>query len=100
VRVLIAHSDARVRWRLREPLEHAGHEILETDSAAGALAACRRESPAVAVVQAALPAEDGRTELERLKGDPDAFGVAVVSCSRATSRSTPRWPRCAAARRT
>jgi len=78
VRVLIAHANARVRRRLREPLEQSGHQILETDSAAGAVAACRRESPAVAVIQAGLRAEDGRTALERLKGDPDAFGVAVV----------------------
>jgi diguanylate cyclase (GGDEF)-like protein len=78
VSVLIAHANARVRRRLSEILEQAGHPVLETDSAAGAVAACRRESPAVAVVQAALRGEDGRTALERLKGDPDAFGVAVV----------------------
>jgi two-component system cell cycle response regulator len=78
VRVLVAHASARVRRRLREPLEHAGHQILETDSAAGAVAACRRESPAVAVIHAGLRAEDGRTALERLKADPEAFGVAVV----------------------
>jgi two-component system, cell cycle response regulator len=78
VRVLVAHSQARVRRRLREPLEKAGHQILETDTAAGALAACRRESPEVAVVQAGLRAEDGRSALERLKGDTEAFGVAVV----------------------
>ena len=76
--VLIAHANARARRRLRDTLEHAGHPVLETDSAAGAVAACRRESPAVAVVQATLCGEDGRTALERLKGDPDAFGVAVV----------------------
>jgi diguanylate cyclase (GGDEF)-like protein len=78
VRVLIAHANARLRRRLREPLEQAGHQVLETETAAGAVAACRRESPAVAVVHAGLRAEDGRTVLERLKSDPDAFGVAVV----------------------
>jgi diguanylate cyclase (GGDEF)-like protein len=67
-----------VRRRLRAPLEDAGHQVLEASSAAGALAACRRESPSVAVLQAGLRAEDGRTTLERIKADPEAFGVAVV----------------------
>src|SRR4051794_33342081 len=78
VRVLVAHADPGVRRRLREALEHAGYQLLETESVAGAVAACRRESPAVAVVDAGLRAEDGRSALEHLKADADAFGVAVV----------------------
>ena len=67
-----------MRRRLRDSLENAGYQVLETASAAGALAACRRESPAVAVLQAGLRSEDGRTALERVKADPQAFGIAVV----------------------
>jgi diguanylate cyclase (GGDEF)-like protein len=63
---------------VRDPLENAGYQVLETSSAAGALAACRRESPEVAVLQAGLRSDDGRTVLERVKADPVAFGVAVV----------------------
>jgi two-component system, cell cycle response regulator len=78
VKVLVAHAQTRVRRRLREPLERAGWQVLEATSAAGALTACRRETPAVALLQAGLRGDDGRTVLERLKADPDAFATAVV----------------------
>jgi diguanylate cyclase (GGDEF)-like protein len=78
VKVLVAHAQTRVRRRLRESLEQAGCHVLEADSAAGALTACRRERPAVALLQAGLRTEDGRTLLECFKGDSDAFATAVV----------------------
>src|SRR3954469_4889914 len=96
VRVLVAHADPGVRRRLREALEHAGYQLLETESVAGAVAACRRESPAVAVVHAGLRAEDGRSALEHLKAERSAW--PSCSSSRATWRSTPRWPGCAPGR--
>jgi diguanylate cyclase (GGDEF)-like protein len=55
-------------------LADAGHEVTECDDAVDAIECCRRLRPDVAVVDA----EAGNGLLERIKGDADAFRIAVL----------------------
>ena len=63
---------------LRVPLEDAGHIVAEASSAEEALAACRVIAPEVAIVEGSFAAVNGRSLLDDLKSDPDAYTTAVV----------------------
>jgi two-component system, cell cycle response regulator len=76
VRVVVAHSDAGARERLRAVL--AEHEVREVADADEAVACCREWAPDVAVVATALCGGDAKTLLGAIKGDPRAFHTAVV----------------------
>jgi two-component system, cell cycle response regulator len=77
VDVVVAHSDATARRRLGGPLEAAGHAVTEAGRAEEALELCRARRPEVALVEAGFSI-DGRTLLDALKADPEAFATAVV----------------------
>jgi two-component system, cell cycle response regulator len=74
MRVVVAHGRAGERRRFREVLAEAGHEVTECAAAGDALARCLDWNPDVAVLDAAA----GGGVLERIKGDADAFGTAVL----------------------
>jgi two-component system, cell cycle response regulator len=78
VQIVVAHSDPGARRDLREPLERAGHQVHEASRADDALAACRTLIPEVALVEDALATVGGRSLLDQLKSDPDAYRTAVV----------------------
>ena len=60
------------------PLEASGHEVEEVDSAEEALSACRLTSPEVALIEHRFAQVNGRSLLDELKADPDAYNTAVV----------------------
>jgi two-component system cell cycle response regulator len=78
LQIVVAHSDPRARRQLRIPLEESGHTVAEASSAEEALAACRVIDPEVAIVEGSLAAVNGRSLLDDLKSDPDAYTTAVV----------------------
>jgi two-component system, cell cycle response regulator len=78
VEIVVAHSDPGARRELRDPLDRAGHQVREAEAAADALAACRAFHPEVALVGACCITGSGRSLLEDLKADPDAYRTAVV----------------------
>ncbi len=76
--VVVAHSDPGVLRELRVPLEAAGFEVDEASSREEALAACRAVVPEVAIIDCSFTAANGRSLLEDLKADPDAYTTAVI----------------------
>jgi two-component system, cell cycle response regulator len=74
MRVVVAHRREGERRRFQRVLAEAGHEVTECCAATDAFECCRRWQPDVAVVDA----EAGHGLLERIKGDADAFGTAVL----------------------
>ena len=78
MQIVVAHSDPGARRDLCAPLERAGHQVHETSGADEALAACRTLIPEVALIELAFACRDGRSLLDALKSDPDAYRTAVV----------------------
>ena len=78
MQIVVAHSDARARHALRLPLEAAGHAVSEAASSRQVLEACRTGAPEVALIADAFAAVNGRSLLDDLKSDLDAYRTAVV----------------------
>jgi diguanylate cyclase (GGDEF)-like protein len=78
LQIVVAHSDPSARRELRLPLEHSGYEVAEASSAEEALSACRVGAPAVALIEHSFARVNGRSLLDELKSDPDAYTTAVV----------------------
>jgi diguanylate cyclase (GGDEF)-like protein len=78
VQIVVAHSDPAARRALRLPLEQSGHRVEEAASAQEALAACRVIAPEVALIEHRFAEVNGRSLLDELKADPDAYNTAVV----------------------
>jgi diguanylate cyclase (GGDEF)-like protein len=78
VQIVVAHSDPGARRDLRAPLERAGHQVHEAGAAEEALAACRTLVPEVALIELAFACDDGRSLLDAMKSDLDAYRTAVV----------------------
>jgi two-component system, cell cycle response regulator len=78
VNVVVAHPDPGARRELRRALEDSGYAVEEATAAEEALAACRVSAPEVALVDSTLAAVNGRSLLDDLKADPDAYTTAVV----------------------
>ena len=78
LRLVVAHSDPSARRELRIPLERSGFQVEEASSAEEALAACRVGAPEVALIEHRLARVNGRSLLDDLKSDPDAYTTAVV----------------------
>jgi DNA-binding NarL/FixJ family response regulator len=86
-RVLIADDDEGVRTLLRDLLDLEGYNTIAADCGESALAAARKERPAVALLDVNLPAISGYevcAALRRLYGD--AISIIFVSGDRVESR--------------
>jgi two-component system cell cycle response regulator len=83
MQVVVAHREDAARERLARVLASVGHEVRSSASATDALAACREFPTDVAVVDVDVCREpDGGELLRAIKGDADAFGIAVVLVER------------------
>ena len=78
MQIVVAHSDPGARRALRVPLEASGYQVAEAASAEEALSACRMVIPEVALIEHRFARFNGRSLLDDLKADPDAYGTAVV----------------------
>ena len=78
LQIVVAHSDPGARRELRIPLEHSGYDVAEAASAEEALSACRLNAPEVALIEHRFAQVNGRSLLDELKADPDAYNTAVV----------------------
>ena len=76
--LVVAHSDPGARRELRRVLEDSGHRVEEASVAEEALAACRLVMPEVVLADVRLAAADGRSLLDDLKADTEAYASAVV----------------------
>jgi two-component system cell cycle response regulator len=78
LQIVVAHSDPSARRELRVPLEHSGFHVEEAASAEEALSACRVGAPEVALIEHSFARAGGRSLIDDLKSDPDAYTTAVV----------------------
>jgi len=78
-RVLIVDDEAGIRFGMRDFLESKDFEVEETDTCAGALEACRRVRPDVAVVDYKLPDGDALTLLPQLFDVQAGLPVVVLT---------------------
>lgn len=85
--VLVMHDDADYRRIYRAALEYAGLNVIEADSAAGALTAF--DTAPIALVICDLYARDVADEsfVARLRRDPRAAGVPVLVVTAWTTTS-------------
>ena len=78
MRIVVAHSDPSARRELRTPLENSGFQVEEAGSAEEALSACRVGAPDVALIECRFASAGGRSLIDELKADPDAYTTALV----------------------
>jgi diguanylate cyclase (GGDEF)-like protein len=78
LQIVVAHSSPSARRELRIPLERSGFQVEETASAEEALSACRLGAPDVALIEHRFAKVNGRSLIDELKADPDAYTTAVV----------------------
>ncbi len=81
-RILVVHDEAPVRIALRDPLERAGHRVVEASDAAGALLAVATRPIAVVLAGAALRDPDQDRSLVAALHDDSGVGPAVVAIVR------------------
>jgi two-component system cell cycle response regulator len=78
VNVIVAHPDAKVREVVRTSLARVDAQMVDAESVAETLAACRAHAPEVALVDLGLARADGFALLHAIKTDPELFQIAVV----------------------
>jgi two-component system, cell cycle response regulator len=76
--VLVAHADPTRRGQLARALRAAGHGVTEVASGVAVLERCCDGDEDVAVIHRDLCALESGDLLKALKGDPQAYGTAVV----------------------
>lgn len=76
--VLVVDPDAERRRAAADVLRSVHCRVDEFATADEATAACRRELPAVVVVDEDASRSDDLRMIDAIKGDPDLFGVGVV----------------------
>lgn len=78
VRVLVADDSPLVRRVVRQQLEDGGYEVLEAADGADALAVATEGRPDVVLLDAEMPAIDGRGVLQAMRDDPRLAEVPVI----------------------
>lgn len=78
------------RYVISRMLRHAGYPVTEAETGAQALAAARRDRPAVMVLDLQLPDIDGNEVCRRLKADPATAAIAVLQTSASVATSDAR----------
>src|SRR5438552_663643 len=78
MRVLVIDDEPDVLLLCRVNFEFAGHEVLETADAEGAVAMAASERPDLIVLDVMLPSRDGISILEELGERPETKQVPVV----------------------
>ena len=78
-KILIVEDDPDILGLVRHHLGKAGHRIIATDSAEGALEILtQKEPPDLAVLDVSLPGMDGRTLAKRIRSDERTRDVRLV----------------------
>jgi CheY-like chemotaxis protein len=93
--MLIVDDNERFRSRARRMLEAAGYTVAEAGDGAAAVAAVRRDRPAVLLLDIELPDVSGLAIAERLAREPERPTVVLVSSRDATDFGE-RLARCGA----
>lgn len=76
--ILVVDDDAVVRQLLRMNFELEGHDVLEADDGASALAAVREHHPDAVLLDVMMPAPNGYEVCATLRADPELAQMPVV----------------------
>ena len=78
-KILVVEDDPDIQRLVRHHLGKAGHQVVATDSAEGALTILReKEPPDVALLDVSLPGMDGRELAGMIRGEERTKDVRVV----------------------
>lgn len=80
-KILIAEDERDIRDLITFTLRYAGHEVVATADGAEAVAAVRREMPALILMDVRMPKMTGYEACEIIKADPDLAHIPVVFLS-------------------
>jgi len=83
VKVLVVDDDPPIRRMLGTALRRTGHDVVEAQDAASALAVAKAERPDIVLLDLGLPDRDGMEIITLLKANGDA-AVLIVSARDAT----------------
>jgi CheY-like chemotaxis protein len=83
--VLVVDDDRDIRETLEELLRDEGYEVVTARNGAEALAAVRRERPALVVLDLFMPVMDGVEFRRRQLADPEIADVPVIVISAAAA---------------
>ncbi|HEY1485874.1 MAG TPA: response regulator transcription factor [Micromonosporaceae bacterium] len=81
-RVLVVDDDERVAASLRRSLEYAGYSVAVAYDGPQALAAVRREPPALVVLDVMIPGIDGYGVARALRADPTVDPMVLMLTAR------------------
>ena len=90
--VLVAEDDANVRLTLEIVLEDEGFDILLATDGEEALAAARRSSPDVILLDQIMPKLDGKQVYRALQADVTTRGIPVLVLSGMDRGLPDDWP--------
>ena len=79
LRVLVVDDDDAIRGTLRRVLEHAGHDVTESDTGEGALARLESEPADVVLLDLGMPGMGGLEAMERIRDRAPSTVVIVVT---------------------
>lgn len=77
--VLVVEDNPRNRKLVTVVLEHAGHRILEAQTAEEGIALARANAPDLILMDIQLPGMDGLEALEHLRADGDTASIPVAA---------------------
>jgi CheY-like chemotaxis protein len=91
--VLVVDDAADARALYGEYLQYLGFRVETAENGAEAIQSARRESPAIIIMDLAMPELDGWQAIKRLKSDPLAADIPIVALSAYSFGEEPRRAR-------
>jgi CheY-like chemotaxis protein len=95
--VLIVDDSPDARAMFGQYLEYAGFRVMTAEDGLAAIAAARREWPAVIIMDLAMPRMDGWEATRRLRADPLTADIPIVVVSAYAFGEEPEQARAAGA---
>ena len=81
--ILVIEDQALNRKVTRIVLQSEGYEVIEANDAAEALAYLEKVSPALILMDIALPGQSGEELTRQIKGDPDLCSIPIIALTAA-----------------
>jgi len=91
--VLVVDDAADARALYGEYLQYLGFRVETAENGAQAIQSARRESPAIIIMDLAMPELDGWQAIKRLKSDPLAADIPIVALSAYSFGEEPKRAR-------
>ncbi len=77
-RILVVEDQEENRQILRDLLATVGHDIIEVEDGAAAVAAAKQHRPDLILMDIQLPILDGYEATRRIKADPDLRAIPII----------------------